>query len=174
MLTLLKIVAAIAALAIAVYAWGSFLPREHTASRRLELKASPDAVWARIADEAAAPEWRKDVKAATRLPDRNGHEVWREEFTSGNALAYETLEQTPPSRLVRQIVDEEMFGGTWTMTVAPSAAGTTITITENGWVENPLFRIVAKYIMGHDGTINTYLGHLAASFGEAAAIAPAM
>lgn len=163
------VVAAAVALALAAYGAGSLLPREHTASRRLVLKtASPDAVWARIVDATAAPQWRKDVKAATRLPDRNGHEVWREEFASGNALSYETLGKTPPSRFVRQIVDEQMFGGTWTITLAPNGAGTAITLTENGWVENPIFRVVAKYVMGHDGTMNTYLRHLAVSFGEAA------
>ena len=177
MMMFLKIVAAIAgtcvALGLAAYAVGSALPREHVASRRLVLKtASPDVVWARITDEAAAPQWRKDVKAATRLPDRNGHEVWREEFASGNALSYETLEQTPPSRFVRLIVDEEMFGGTWTIALAPDAGGTAITVTENGWVENPIFRVVAKYIMGHDSTMNAYLRHLAESFAEPAEPTP--
>jgi hypothetical protein len=162
-------VGALAALAMAVYVWGSRLPREHTASRRLVLKtATPDAVWARIADEAAASQWRKHVKAAIRLPDRNGHEVWREDFTSGNALSYETLEKVPPTRFVRQIVDEEMFGGTWTITLAPDGTGTAVIVTEDGWVASPIFRVVAKHVMGHDSTMNAYLRHLAASFGEAA------
>ena len=94
------LVGAIAALALIVYAAGSLTPRDHGASRRLVLKsATPETVWARIADATAAPQWRKDVKHVTRLPDSDGHEVWREEYTSGNTLAYETIESVPPSRL---------------------------------------------------------------------------
>ena len=170
MIVLLKIVAAIVAaivvFGLGAYALGSTLPREHKASRSLVLKANPEAVWARITDEAAAPEWRKDVKSATRLADRDGHEVWREEFTSGNVLGYETLEQIPPSRFVRRIVDEEMFGGTWTIALTPAGSGTTITVTEDGWVANPLFRLISKYIIGHESTMTAYLHDLAASFGE--------
>ncbi len=170
----LFVLAVVAAAIAALYAVGSSIAREHTAARRLVLKtATPDAVWAKIATEANAAAWRKDVKSVARLADRNGHEVWRETFASGNALTYETLESAPPTRLVRAIVDEAMFGGTWTIVVEPSGTGTTVTITENGWIEPPPFRVAAKYAWGHDATINAYLRDLAAHFGEAAAITPA-
>lgn len=165
----LVLLGAIAALVLALYGAGSLISRDHVAARRITLKsASPDAVWARITDAVAAPAWRKDVKHVTRLPDRNGHEVWREEFTSGNALAYETTEKTPLTRLVRRIVDEATFGGTWTITIAPEGAGATVSVTERGWIASPPFRPIAKYLMGYDGTINAYLRDLAASFNESA------
>jgi hypothetical protein len=168
-------VLAAAAFAIAaLYATGSTIAREHTAASRLTLTtASPDAVWSKIAAEANAATWRKDVKSVARLADRNGHEVWQETFASGNALTYETLEFVAPTRLVRAIADEAMFGGTWTIVVEPSGTGTIVTITENGWIEPPPFRAIAKYVWGHDATINAYLRDLAANFGEAAVIAPA-
>ena len=173
-LRLLLFVAALAVAVIAIlYAIGSSIAREHTASRRLTLKtAAPDAVWAKIAAEADAAAWRKDVKSVTRLDDRNGHEVWRETFASGNALAYETLEATPPTRLIRAIVDEAQFGGTWTIVVEPAGTGTTVTITEQGWIAAPPFRTLAKYAWGYDATINAYLRDLAASFNEPAGVAP--
>jgi hypothetical protein len=165
----LILIGVIAVLGLVAYGAGSLIPRDHIAARRLVLKsATPHSVWTRITDAAAAPRWRKDVKQVTRLPDRDGHEVWREEFASGNTLAYETIESVPPSRLVRRIVDEPMFGGTWTIVVTAEGAGAEVTLTENGWIESPPFRIVAKYMMGYDGTINAYLTDLAASFGETA------
>ena len=39
-------------------------------------------------------------------------------------------------------------------------AGTVVTITENGEVYNPLFRFMAHYVFGHEGTIETYLRQL--------------
>lgn len=167
----LFIVAALALALAALYAAGSMMAREHTATRRLTLKsAAPGDVWAKVANEAAMPTWRKDVKSTTRLADRNGHEVWREEFKSGNALTYETLEATPPTRLVRAIVDEAMFGGTWTIVVAPEGQGASVTVTEDGWIAAPPFRVLAKYVWGHDATMKAYLTDLATSFGEPAVI----
>lgn len=169
----LILIGVVAALGLVAYGAGSLIPRDHVAARRLALKsATQEAVWARITDTAAASRWRKDLKQVTRLPDRDGHEVWREEFASGNTLAYETIESVPPSRLVRRIVDEQLFGGTWTIVVTAEGAGAEVTVTESGWVESPPFRIVAKYLMGYDGTINAYLTDLAASFGETAKPAP--
>ena len=163
----LIVLGAIAALVLALYGVGSLIPRDHVAARRITLKsATQGAVWARITDADAAPAWRKDVKQVTRLPDRNGHEVWREEFASANTLTYETLEKTPPTHLVRRIADEPNFGGTWTITITPEDAGATVSVTERGWIASPPFRPIAKYIMGYDGTINTYLRDLAASFNE--------
>ena len=37
-----------------------------------------EAVWDRIVDFGGLASWRRDVERVERLPDRDGHEVWRE------------------------------------------------------------------------------------------------
>ncbi len=170
---LLRVAAGLIVVVSSVFVVGLMLPRDHIAARRLTLKsASPAAVWARIANEAAAPTWRNDVKSVRRLGDRNGHEVWSEEDKSGETMAFETIEAGEPNLFVRAIADPTMFGGQWRIEVTAANDGTLVTVTETGWVESALFRFMARFVFGHASTIEKYLGQLASSFGEPAQIAP--
>ena len=73
----------------------------------------------------------------------------------------ETVESVPPRRLVRRIVGETSFGGTWTSELdgAPGG-GTRLVITENGEIYNAFFRFVSRYIVGHHRTIDSFLAAL--------------
>jgi hypothetical protein len=62
--------------------------------------------------------------------------------------------------------EDQGFGGTWTYELAPDGDRTRVTITENGWVDNVVFRFLAKYVFGHDATQNQYLSSLEARFGR--------
>lgn len=172
MRTLLKLVIGLLAaplvLALLVVAAGLFLPREHRVVRVLHLKAAPERVWELVSDHAKDPAWREDVAATVRLADRDGQPVWEDQYRNGQHIAYRTLEQRPPSRLVRRIVDQERFGGTWTYEVAPEGAGTRLRITEDGWVGVP-FRVLAKVAIGHATTLEAYERALARHLGEDAA-----
>ena len=150
---------------------GLFLPREHRARVSLRLaKASPEQVWTLITDHARDPEWRPDVKATTRLGDQDGHAVWKDDFKNGQSMSYETLESVPQQKLVRRIVDSGgPFGGTWTYDVKADGAGCRLTITEDGWVSNPVFRTIGSVVIGHHATLEAYLRSVAARLGESAA-----
>ena len=43
------------------------------------------------------------------------------------------------------------------MRIAPTASGSTLTITEHGEIYNPVFRFVARYVQGYTATIDNYL-----------------
>jgi hypothetical protein len=82
---------------------------------------------------------------------------FREEGTSGPIL-FEITERTPPRRLVTRIADKSLpFGGRWIYEVVPEGTGSTLRITEEGEVYNPIFRFVSRFIMGHTSTIDGYL-----------------
>lgn len=171
MRTALKIVLGLMAaplvLALLVVVSGVFLPREHTVSRVIHLKAAPDQVWALITDHAKDPTWRAGLLETVRLADRHGHPVWEDRGTRGQRMAYMTLESTAPTRLVRRIVDQERFGGTWTYEVTPEGTGTRLRITEEGWVGVP-FRVLAKVVIGESAVMELYEGDVAKHFGESA------
>ena len=79
------------------------------------------------------------------------------------------VERTVPDRLlVGRIADANLpFGGSWTYELAPRAAGqTSLTITEDGEVYNPIFRFVSRFVMGHSATINQYLSDVGKRFPE--------
>ena len=92
-------------------------------------------------------------------------------FGAGNARGafwtVDIVENDPPRKLVSKVKEtEKMFGGTWTVAVAPLENGSTVTITEDGWVANPIFRFVSRFVMGHHATMDGMLKSVAKNFGE--------
>ena len=85
----------------------------------------------------------------------------------------EFTERTPNQRVVTRISDPKLpFGGSWTYELTPSADGrTTLRITEDGEVYNPVFRFVSRFIMGHTATIDQYLRDVGRHFNEEPTIA---
>jgi len=74
---------------------GATLPREHTAGRTAQFAHPPQDVWARII-----------------------------EATSTSPVPVDVLESRPPHLLVTRVKEsEKMFGGTWTIAVAPTPNG---------------------------------------------------
>lgn len=166
--TLLWLIASIAAMVALVAIIGFFLPREHRVSRSLRLaRTPPKSVWAVITDHAQDPSWRPELAATVRLADAHGHEVWQDQFKNGQRMCYETIESVPDQKLVRLITDSSgPFGGTWTYDLKPDGAGTLITITEDGWVSNPIFKTIGRLAIGYSRTMESYLKNLAARLGE--------
>jgi hypothetical protein len=86
-------VAAVIVLVAIVAAIGAMLPRTHVASRSLTLRQPPEDVWPAV------------VRA-----------------TRSSRVPVDVLESRPPTRHVTRVsASETMFGGTWTITIAPHA-----------------------------------------------------
>src|SRR5690349_5392810 len=145
----------LAGVLILVVIIGALLPKQHVASRSITLNAAPETVWNLI---SGPPAWRPDVKSYEELPRRNGNRVWRETDKHGQTITYEMVEFSAPRHLVTKIADPKLpFGGTWTYEITQNGAGSSLTITENGEVYNPVFRFVSRFVMGHTATIDRYL-----------------
>jgi hypothetical protein len=128
----------VAAVVAVMAAIGATLPRDHVATRSLALRRSAEEVWPAILQATAA-----------------------------SGVPVDVVESDPPRRQVTRVKDtERMFGGTWTITITPSPTGSTLTITEDGWVGNPIFRFVSRYVMGHHATMDGMLKDVAKKFGE--------
>ena len=147
---ILILVGGLVLLVAIIAAIGATLPRNHVASRTLRVRRPPQDAWAAIVQAMSSADLPTDI-----------------------------VESDPPRRLVSKVKDtEKMFGGTWTVAVAlagdPSTisgrAGATITITEDGWVANPIFRFVSRFVMGHHATMDGMLKAVAKTFGEEPAL----
>jgi uncharacterized protein YndB with AHSA1/START domain len=162
----LWILGGIAAIIAVITLIGMALPRDHTASRSAKLKASPDSVWAVLADTKSYPAWRSDVKKVDELPAANGKRSWTETGKSGS-ITFVAEEEQKPAKLVTRIANENLpFGGTWTYSLVPEDSGTRITIAENGWVSNPVFRFVSHFVLGETATMDSFLRALEKRLGE--------
>jgi hypothetical protein len=127
---------------LAVILIGRSLPVAHVASRTLTFRRPPEEVWTAVNDPAL-------------LSSRGVGDV-----------KFEAMESVPPRRLVRRVVGEKAFGGTWTCDIAPAPSGSTLTITENGEIYNAFFRFVSRFIIGHHRTIDGTMAALRKRFGE--------
>jgi uncharacterized protein YndB with AHSA1/START domain len=162
----LRVVLALAGIVAIMATFGWLLPRDHVASRMGHYQVAPDKIWAVLTDVDAMPSWRAGLKSVTRLPDVNGMPVHVEDTAAGK-LKIETQQMDPPRKLVNRIGGDNLpFGGTWTFDVMPTADGSTVRITENGYVTNPIFRFVSRFVMGYTSEMDKYLTGLAQHFGE--------
>ncbi len=136
----------LATLVAVVAVIGMQLPRNHVASRTLRVRRPPQDVWPVVTQLMAASSVPTDI-----------------------------VENDQPRRLVSRVKDTgKMFGGTWTVTMTPledraTATGQTassLTITEDGWVANPIFRFVSRFIVGHHATMDGILKNVAKQLGE--------
>ena len=152
----------IVVLIIAVVLIGMLVPKTHIATRTVVLDAPPPVVWKAITTVEAYPQWR-DVQAAVLLPPQAGRKMWRETDRHGDTMTLEVLEEIPERRLVTRIADKQLpFGGTWTYELVPRGAGTQVTIIEDGVIHNPVFRCMARYVIGYHATMDDYLKRLRA------------
>jgi len=155
---------------ILVVTIGWLLPKDHVATRVARYHQPPEALWSAITDVDAMPSWREGLKSVKKLPDRNGLPV-HVEVTGAGDIPLETIEMTRPRKLVARIAGAKLpFGGAWTFEITPVADGAMLRITENGYVTNPVFRFMSRFVLGYAGEIEKYLQSLARKFGERAHI----
>ena len=145
---------------------GSFLPREHTATRSVLLHKSPESIYALVRDFESMPKWRTDVRSVNVKTGDGGRVQFREEGKHG-AVNYELMEDVPARRMVTRITDTDLgYAGKWTYVFAAEGSTTRVTITEDGVVSNVIFRFLSRYAFGPTATIDTYLTSLGKQFGE--------
>ncbi len=146
---------------------GFTLPRHYHATSHAFYRAPRDSVWAVVADIERSPRWRTDITGVKRLPDRDGHPVWEQE-SRGGAWPLELTRIAPPDTLVAAAADTTQgYGGAWTYTLASGRGGTTVTVAEAGFVDNPMFRFLAHFVFGLRTGQQQYLRDLGKRLGEA-------
>jgi hypothetical protein len=163
MMIALYVVLALVALVLACTLAGFALPRAHRAARAAHLARSPDDVWRAIGDVDGTPRWRRGVTGIDR-PHADTTQ-WRERSRHG-VISFALDEDSPPTaahpgRMVSRITDDSLpFGGRWIFVVATDGDGARVTITEDGFVSNPLFRFLSRFVFGHATTLEQYLSDL--------------
>lgn len=151
----------IVCLILIVVAIGYMLPVRHTATVTVPVNAAPDKVWGRLVDFKEYPSWRSDVKTVELISDSE----WIEINGHNHKLPLKIMRKEPVSRFSMQINGKGLpFGGNFEFMLHPEGGRTIVTITENGEIYNPVFRFVARFIMGYSATAEKYGSHLQRSF----------
>ncbi len=159
--------------AVGIYGAGSALPVSHTVIRAAYFKQPVQTVWDSIASYEKIPQWNKDITRVTKLPDHEGHAIWRAEDKNGGYMILE-IEQSEAPRLHKsRIVETNLpFSGVWIFELKADAehGGSYLKLTEKSEIPSPFFRFMTYYFFGIDMGIRRFLNSLGASFGETPAI----
>ncbi len=147
---------------------GVMLPKGHQASRTATYTASPEIVFGVIADVEHYPDWRA-VSKVELLPDDGQGKRFREHGDNG-VITYRIETSDKPVTMRVRIADTSLaFGGTWTYQLSPApGGGTSLKITEDGEVYNPIFRFMSKFFFSPTATIEKVQAGLARKLGEPA------
>ena len=154
---ILRVLIGLAVVAGIIFAIGLGLPKTHRAESRITLEKPPAEVWEIVRNPAALIGTWSELSASHRVEDPGGREVW-EQKAGGFPMRLIIETSSPPSRLVTRIDADQKsaFGGTWTYTLTPAGSGTTLAVVEDGFVNNPFFRVIMT-VMGKHRTIDGYL-----------------
>ena len=153
---------------VCIVAIGSLLPQQHIASRSASFRASRERLFSLI---AGAQSWRADVLHEEAVPDWEGREFRRETSRNGDTITYEILDRLPPKSLTRRIATKNLpYSGSWTFSLRSDGESTIVRITETGEVNNPVFRFVSRFVLGHNRTLDAYLRELGLAMGQQIAV----
>src|SRR4051812_24568518 len=125
----LYIVAPIVGLIVLAVLVGLLLPRDHVATRTAKFDRPPTDVYAAL---TALQTKRKEPAVVVEVDD------------------------APRRRVTRIADDSHGYGGRWICELQPDNGGTKVSITEDGFVSNPVFRVVMK-VMGEARGIEGFL-----------------
>ncbi|HEY4099342.1 MAG TPA: SRPBCC family protein [Gemmatimonadales bacterium] len=152
--------AIIVVLIVAVVIVGYTLPVKHRAIRSAVIHASQAQLAAMIGDVGHYAEWRNGVKRVELISTNDTSRRYGEQSSDGT-IEYVMDTAGSPSRIVTTISGGvRAFGGRWTYDLAPRGETTALQITEDGEVYNPLFRFIARFIIGQTATIDRYFSDL--------------
>ncbi|TGN03178.1 LIC10604 family protein [Leptospira dzoumogneensis] len=136
---------------------GYLLPKDHIASVEKDLPSSPENIYKIIRDVSEYKNWRSGLKSVNIESDT----IWIESDSHGNNIRFGIIEEHSPNYLRTKILNEDLpFGGGWEFEINQNGPITKLKITEKGFVTNPLFRVLSKFVFGHDATMKTFLEDL--------------
>jgi hypothetical protein len=160
----LIVIGALVLIAVAIVGIGAMLPKRHVVSRIAAYHATPDQLFSLI---IGPQNWRRDVVRWENVPDAGGRVLTRETTRDGQTIIYELLERVVPTSVKRRIATENLpYSGTWTYSLQSNDGVTTVRITEDGEVYNPIFRFMSRFVLGQTGTMDAYLRALGEATGQ--------
>lgn len=147
----------IVAIVLAVVVGGLATPRDHVASRSRTYPVSAARLWEVVRDVASYATWREDMIDVEMVTGEAPAVQWRE-ISSGGTMTFGIISEEPPAQFVARVMDDDLtWGGTWTWNISPTTNGATLTLTEHGFIKNPIYRFVRAHFIGFDKSLEQYL-----------------
>jgi uncharacterized protein YndB with AHSA1/START domain len=168
MMWVIVVVAALVVPAAVVYAVGLLTPKDHETGITATFAALPSVVFAAAADFERVPDWFSEVKSVRRIDDVDGQPAYRENY-GGFEVTNVVRVFEPDRKIVREILPEGAFSGSWTIELTPADTDTKVTLVERGHVDNPVFRAMMRF-KDNRKTLRAYAAALGRRIGAEAVV----
>jgi hypothetical protein len=114
---------------------------------------------------------RDHMAARTTALAKPPADVWRALVELGQDPLFEVVEDRPHERRITRVADDSLpYGGRWIYELAPDNGGTRLTITEDGFIKNPIFRFLSATVFSTASTIEKFMRDLGTHLGTPAVI----
>lgn len=154
-----KIIAGIFGFLILFVLSGYLLPKDHIASVERTYSNPPQIVFDTVRNFSKYADWIDGLEKVEVESDT----TWTEIYASGDKIRFGIQEEKSPSYMKTKILSEDLpFGGVWEFEINAEGSGSKLKIIETGFVTNPLFRILSKFVFGHTATMQSFLDNLEA------------
>lgn len=152
-----------------IYFDGTRLPATHTVSVSGVVPAPQDKVFALITDVKDGSNWRPRVKSVITLQPDQGRDRWVEHYAYHQYMTFLAVQTVAPT--LRQVKLDEpraAYGGTWTyeLSPGPTPATTELKITEDGYINPPIYRFMMAHVMGPTKNLDDYMKDIQAAAGR--------
>jgi Polyketide cyclase / dehydrase and lipid transport len=154
---------------LAMWLIGRTIPIGHVTAASIDLRQPPEVVWDLLDDVASYPSWSR-ISKVERLPDQDGHAVWRQHFGRNSVVTHITASRKP-AIIEHTIADDaQYFSGLWIYELLPREGGCTLTLTERGEIHVAIPRFMMKHVVDPAQYLRGQLRSIAEKFGETPAI----
>ncbi len=155
----------IAILCFGVYGYGTNLPATHKFNKTAIYDKPIELIWQAIADYEIQPQWSENTVSSELLESidtQHGDDIWRFVYADGNFMDIKITQSQPPFLHISKIINTDYpFTGSWKFELAKIDDNKTkLVLTEEGTVENPLWRLIFKHIIGQEIGAESYLQEL--------------
>ncbi len=147
-------------LIISILWYGFTIPTQYSSSRSQHFDIDPAKLWDTLADYEKYAEWRENVYAIKKLPDKIYYGSWKEIDGEGNTYPYRIIRKEPGSLLIIETIKElDTINQTWSFELLTdkNKKGVTLSITEQGEITDLLPRVITHFFTGHDLDTKAYL-----------------
>jgi uncharacterized membrane protein len=155
-----------------MYGFGTNLPETHIVTRKTVYHQPVDTVWEALTNYKTLPEWSPVISKVEPVKDSQKPR-WRVYDVQGRVMEIEVVSEEENIKHVSRIVDGDFpFHGSWTFELQESGEHTLVVLTEEGRIDNPMWRVIMRYMLGKDNMVKQYLQSLGKKFGEEPHIIP--
>lgn len=163
------VVALLVVLLLVLAIYGRTIPVARTTAVEVDLRKSPQEVYALISDVAGFVRWAPDVRSIKQEPSHDGKPAYTMRIDRQN-MFFSVTAAEPPKTFALTIRGNKICSSSWCWDITPTPAGCTVRLTECGEVYISIIRAMLRVCNMEAKHLTSNLAAMAKHLGEDPAV----